>query len=123
MPRNAAMLVLFTALGLLAGCASREPAQPPPLRTTDGYVARPAAALVWTPPAARDLDPVAREAFLSREGRDEVAVLGYDLPVVMTLDVVTYDEQARIGWGWGSGGWRDHYNRRSVSTRHFVRYR
>lgn len=123
---NVQLVVPALLLGLAAGCASRGESQgPQPLRTGDGYIARPAAALVYAPPLVREMEPGELDAVLARAGRGEAALLGYDLPTVSTYFLRVEDEQGFYGWGhgFGYGGRFDDYDRTAITTRSFVRYR
>ena len=131
-------LVLAAASLLVVGCASQSRTAAPARDAdadADGYRARPAAALVFDPPATQYVDPDRLADALDRDGRGNSAVLGYDSPVVETSYVYVDDRQgffgADLGYGFGGygygfggfGGRYDNYERRAVSTREFVRSR
>ena len=127
----------------VTGCASQRGDDAAATESAD-YFARPAAALVFDPPASRFLDGDRLADALDRTGRDEAAVLGYDSPIIETSYVYIDDRQgfygypgggfAFGGYGYGGGfgfsgysggfgGGYDSYQRRAITTREFVRVR
>src|SRR5688500_5910968 len=119
-----------------AGCATQVqeervapgPETEPPARHAAGAEdeARPAAAVVFTPPLVRQEQPLD----LSRSGRATEAFVGYEQGVVEHYYVRTDNRQRSgdgwnrgWGWGWGTGAHGDRYERRAVTERMGVRYR
>lgn len=128
--RQSLTFKLSALLGLVligSGCAARETAVPHVPRTADGYEARQASALVYPLGMLHPMEADELEAALSRAGRGESALLGYDLPTVTyyTLRVDDRQQTLDFGWGgWGGGAIQlDDYERRATSVRSFVRYR
>lgn len=127
-PALALHLLLLSGVGAsLAGCASKsEPPAPYVPRTAEGYEARPAAALAYSPGNLDAWESAELESALAREGRGNAAFVGYDLPTVSTYTLWVDDRQRTLGVGraWGGGGIQlDNYERRAISTRSFVRHR
>ena len=105
---------------MLGGCGSHR--QPPPqarvpelFRQTDDaqLASATAAALVYDPPVIANEPPLD----LSRDGREPVAVLGYE-QLTTTFSYTRSDDRFRVNFGDG-----DRYERRAVSERVGVTYR
>ena len=111
-----ALMVL--GLSLAAGCAAQ-----PKHRQVAGVEdefgpARPASALVFDPPVARDGPPLD----LARDGRDQQAFVGYAEGVTEYFYLRWDDRQASYGSG-RHGGYDDRYERRAVSEKMGALYR
>lgn len=124
----AALLGISVGLVLAAsGCASREPDAPRVPRTAEGYEARQASALVYPLGTLHPQEAEELEVALSRAGRGESALVGYDLPTVTYYTLRVDDYQQTLDWGWGGWGGGsvqlDDYSRRATSVRSFVRHR